>query len=210
MRMYFPACSDGNLVLGQSIMNMWQYQLWKWLFLSSARVTSWVEGKSWDSSKCWRLQTLQATWKQTETWVDVIRFSLIPHALLLLEGWAQCYWSDAVCLAEIEGLQTLLFFLSMPVERFICFTGAELDPGNCCCSLCWDENCIPMRASKTSGPLKKKKVLFLHIQEQLCQAMWIVCVAKMFHEHFDFVTTKGHLPTHKCTFHTNHHQHYTG
>lgn len=57
---------------------------------------------------------------------------------------------------------------------------------------------------------KKNKVLFLHIQEQLCQAMWIVCVAKMFHEHFDFVTTKGHLPTHKCTFHTNHYQHYTG
>lgn len=161
-------------------------------------------GKSWDSSKCWWLQTQATTWKRPEKWVDALGLSLVPSAVVLLEAWALCCRSDAqFVLLKCRALGPCSPFSPCQWKGFGLFQWGW--------ARSWELLLLVMLTAKPHAreSLQKNLVLnklFLHTEEQLCQGMWLVFIAKMCHEHLNFVTTKGHHLTHECFFHTNHYQ----
>lgn len=112
----------------------------------------------------------------------------------------------SVCPAEMQGSRALLPLLSMPKERlWLVSMGMSWILGTTVTRHADRKTTRPWEPSKKIWSSIKNK-LFLHIEEQLYQGMWLVFIAKMCHEHLNFVTTKGHHLAHECLFHTNHYQ----
>ena len=135
-------------------------------------------GKSWDWIKCWWLQTVEATWKWTEKWVDAISLSLVPGAVVLLEAWAQRCRGDAqFVLLKCRALRPCSLFSPCQWKGFGLFQRGWAGSWKLLLliMLRWKPHAHESLQNSWSS-LKNK--LFLHIEEQFCQVMWLAVLLR--------------------------------